>query len=79
MASQGDVSPYRHTEECNQLVREFKECHKNNPYLKFTGVCNEIKFAMDKCLKAELEANRAKNRTKRREKHRNSDVHDLAK
>jgi len=79
MASQGDVSPYRHTEKCNQLVREFKECHNNNPYLKFTGVCNDIKFAMDKCLKAELEANRAKNRMKRREKHKKSDVDDLAK
>jgi len=61
MASQGDQSPYRHTEECNKLIREFKECHKNFPFRKFLGICNEVKFSMDRCLKAELEANRAKN------------------
>jgi len=37
---------------CQEEINSFKECHATNSKLKFWA-CNEIKFAMDKCLKKE--------------------------
>lgn len=39
--------------DCNDVIQELKSCHANNPYRKYLGVCNDIKFALDKCFKAE--------------------------
>jgi len=74
MAAQSDLSPYKHSEECNKLISEFKECHRQHPFKKFTGICNPAKFAMDKCLKAELEATRQQKSKKHKRPKKNENV-----
>mmetsp|Transcript_5891 Transcript_5891/g.7515 ORF Transcript_5891/g.7515 Transcript_5891/m.7515 type:complete len:103 (+) Transcript_5891:142-450(+) len=37
---------------CQDEIRALKECHITTSKLKFWG-CNDIKFAMDRCLKKE--------------------------
>ena len=37
--------------DCEKLVESLVECHKENPYKKFLGACNEVKFTMDECFK----------------------------
>lgn len=37
---------------CQDEINAFKQCHSTNSKLKFWA-CNEVKFAMDKCLKKE--------------------------
>ena len=37
---------------CQTEINAFKECHESNSKLKFWA-CNEVKFAMDRCLKKE--------------------------
>ncbi len=37
---------------CQDEITAFKQCHSTNSKLKFWA-CNEVKFAMDKCLKKE--------------------------
>jgi COX assembly mitochondrial protein 2 len=39
--------------DCNDIINELKQCHITNSFSKYVGRCNDIKFAMDKCLKAE--------------------------
>jgi COX assembly protein 2 len=40
---------------CQEDINAFKECHANNSKIKFWA-CNEVKFAMDRCLKVEKKA-----------------------
>lgn len=35
-------------------MKAIKECHTNNPYLKFLGVCNDQKTALNMCLRKEV-------------------------
>jgi|AntAceMinimDraft_5_1070358.scaffolds.fasta_scaffold152294_1 hypothetical protein len=38
---------------CGECVKTLVNCHNENPYAKFFGVCNDAKAAMDKCFKEE--------------------------
>ncbi|GAA6059833.1 hypothetical protein JCM10212_003745 [Sporobolomyces blumeae] len=40
-------------DSCLAVVKAMKECHERNPYLKFLGLCNDEKIALNKCLRAE--------------------------
>ena len=42
-----------HTSQCQQIIRELHECHRNHPLRKFFGACNPIKLALNTCLKQE--------------------------
>uniref|UniRef100_A0A0V0G994 COX assembly mitochondrial protein n=1 Tax=Triatoma dimidiata TaxID=72491 RepID=A0A0V0G994_TRIDM len=56
-----DLSPHLHTVECNIVISKLKECHADNTFLKFLGVCSDIDRELVKCLKKEREAKRKKN------------------
>lgn len=56
-----DLSPHLHSEECNELISKLHNCHKENKFLKFIGVCNDIDSAVWKCMKAERLEKRKKN------------------
>ncbi|XP_066940311.1 protein Abitram-like isoform X2 [Macrobrachium rosenbergii] len=49
-----DLSPHLHTDECNKLIEQYRACHRENKFLKFVGVCNDLDRAVWKCLKAEV-------------------------
>ncbi|CAL1529121.1 unnamed protein product [Lymnaea stagnalis] len=59
-----DLSPHLHTEECNEVIAALKKCHKDNPFKKIFGACNELDQAMTKCLKQERELKRQMNKNK---------------
>ncbi|XP_038068747.1 COX assembly mitochondrial protein 2 homolog [Patiria miniata] len=65
-----DLSSHLHTEECNILIRKLLQCHKDNPFKKFTGVCNQEDTDLRSCLNREyhqrLEANKMKTNERRR-------------
>ncbi|XP_022900644.1 COX assembly mitochondrial protein 2 homolog [Onthophagus taurus] len=63
-----DLSPHLHTEECQKLIFALINCHKENPFLKFVGVCNEQDSEMLKCLKAERKQRQKENLRKTRER-----------
>lgn len=39
--------------DCEEVIRELRYCHAQSGWKQYLGACNEIKFAMDRCLKAE--------------------------
>ncbi|KAF4322589.1 hypothetical protein BBO99_00003792 [Phytophthora kernoviae] len=39
--------------DCQAEIQALLECHNENPYAKFLGVCGDVKTALDKCFKAE--------------------------
>jgi COX assembly mitochondrial protein 2 len=39
--------------DCGEIIQQLKECHLTKTITKYMGACNDIKFAMDRCLKAE--------------------------
>ena len=39
--------------DCNDIVQELRTCHATNTVTKYIGACNDIKFALDRCFKAE--------------------------
>jgi COX assembly mitochondrial protein 2 len=41
---------------CADAALALKECHRNNPVMKFTGCCNSVRAALDVCLQEEFEA-----------------------
>lgn len=43
---------------CEQVVKNIKLCHAENPYAKFWGACNDTKAAMDACFRKEKEMRR---------------------
>mmetsp|Transcript_28999 Transcript_28999/g.79575 ORF Transcript_28999/g.79575 Transcript_28999/m.79575 type:complete len:100 (-) Transcript_28999:202-501(-) len=40
--------------DCQDVILALKACHAN-PWKKFTGGCNQAKFALDHCFKQEKE------------------------
>ena len=39
--------------DCGEIIQQLRDCHTTNTITKYMGACNDIKFAMDVCLKAE--------------------------
>ena len=47
---------------CKQEVEDLVHCHRDNPYLKFFGVCNDAKTSMDLCFREEKNLRRKLNK-----------------
>ncbi|GAQ80768.1 phosphopantothenoylcysteine decarboxylase [Klebsormidium nitens] len=47
---------------CKAQILALQVCHSEHPLAKFVGVCNEAKYALDKCFREEKRVNSAKNR-----------------
>ncbi|ELT87309.1 hypothetical protein CAPTEDRAFT_220055 [Capitella teleta] len=56
-----DLAPHLHTPECNAIITALRKCHKQYPFRKFFGVCNELDFQQSRCLKQERLARRERN------------------
>jgi COX assembly protein 2 len=52
---------FRPHPDCGECVKALVNCHKDNPYSKFWGACNDVKAAMDKCFRDEKIARRDAN------------------
>lgn len=57
-SSQSSCSPQRntpapHAHPSLQLIEALQRCHKDRPYAKFWGACNQIKWDLDNCFKEE--------------------------
>lgn len=63
-----DLSPHLHTLECNDLIRKFQECHKEQGVFKIFGGCNEIATLVENCLQKERVANATANRVRAKER-----------
>ncbi|CAG9855169.1 unnamed protein product [Phyllotreta striolata] len=48
-----DLSAHLHNKTCNELIQLLSQCHSENPFLKFFGVCNPEDDKVVKCLKEE--------------------------
>lgn len=56
-----------------QTIEALIKCHADHPFAKFWGVCNDQKWALDRCLREEKVIKRRKNLEKARkeqERHR---------
>lgn len=40
--------------DCQDVINDLRQCHATTSKLKFWG-CNDVKFALDKCLREEKE------------------------
>ncbi|KAG0163965.1 hypothetical protein DFQ28_010957 [Apophysomyces sp. BC1034] len=55
-------------EQCIEAMRALDKCHNANSFNKFLGLCNDVKIALDNCLKEEFVVKRAENKAKAAEK-----------
>ncbi|XP_025205938.1 COX assembly mitochondrial protein 2 homolog [Melanaphis sacchari] len=56
-----DLSPHLHTDECNDLTMEFKNCNIEHKVLRFVGRCDKAYDRMVHCFHLERKAKRLKN------------------
>ena len=49
---------------CQAVITALRTCHAENPLSKLVGVCNDEKWALDACFKAEKEVKRKENHEK---------------
>ena len=47
---------------CVSQIDELEACHAENPIAKFWGVCNEAKWALDRCLREQKNLRRLQNK-----------------
>ncbi len=52
--------------DCGEAINALKTCHADNPFAKFFGECNDAKYALDACFRAEKEVKRKHNLEKAR-------------
>ncbi|KAH9258084.1 hypothetical protein BASA81_003647 [Batrachochytrium salamandrivorans] len=52
---------FREHKRCGPEIGDLLECHKEHSVAKFWGKCNDVKTALDKCLKVEKEERRKAN------------------
>eukprot|EP00884_Botryococcus_braunii_P011801 jgi/Botrbrau1/20621/Bobra.113_1s0046.1 len=46
---------------CREEILAIVTCHKDHPYAKFWGACNEQKWALDRCFREEKAIKRSIN------------------
>jgi COX assembly mitochondrial protein 2 len=39
--------------DCQDVIQELRDCHANSSWKKYLGECNDVKYRLDRCLKAE--------------------------
>jgi len=39
--------------DCQDVIKELKRCHAENKWKKYIGECNEAKYRLDQCFRAE--------------------------
>eukprot|EP00891_Asterochloris_glomerata_P009468 jgi/Astpho2/9468/gw1.00145.146.1_t len=49
---------------CLQQIEDLETCHQEHPIAKFWGICNDQKYALDRCFRQEKALNSALNRKK---------------
>lgn len=69
-----DLSEHLHSDECNKLINELKQCHTDNTIGRFIGACNSIDTQLSRCLRLERKGRQAENYKKSIE--RRQEVHE---
>ncbi|XP_068676018.1 COX assembly mitochondrial protein 2 homolog [Montipora capricornis] len=54
------LAPHLHS-DCLEIIKQLHRCHDEHPLGKFFGKCNDLKRALDTCLKEEDLRKRRKN------------------
>lgn len=47
--------------DCAEIIEKFKKCHEDHPIAKYWGVCNDLKFELDRCFRQEKVHRRKRN------------------
>jgi len=58
---------FRPHPQCHEIIELLVKCHDTSPVLKYFGACNNLKAAMDNCLRSEKDVKRKANLIKARE------------
>lgn len=56
-----NLSAHLHGDECRKVIEALQKCHRDHPYKKFLGACNDFKIALDSCLYKEYKQQQKKN------------------
>ncbi|XP_020602961.1 COX assembly mitochondrial protein 2 homolog [Orbicella faveolata] len=54
------LAPHLHS-ECLEVIEQLHRCHQEHPFRKFVGKCNDLKRALNACLKEENLRKRRRN------------------
>ena len=49
---------HMHSTKCREIIEALNKCHMERRFGKFFGACNDLKRALDSCLKEEYSARR---------------------